>query len=254
MKNLKLDTLEDWYSISLSKFKDNGGGIILEYYPNLVSALSSIYPNYNWSFQSKDYKMPLKYWQDINNVISFMKSIEHHYQIKTPEDWYRISIPQITKLGGRGILAKYKLSNILSKLYPSYQWDKEKLKTKNKRSKQRWLTLSIQKLFPSIEVIEEFSLPNTRNSGIPVELDIFIPQLNLALEYQGEHHYFDIPAFGSLELYKYRDNEKSNICKELGINLVPIPYWWDESISHLKEFISSYHPSLLHQIHLHQKE
>jgi hypothetical protein len=43
----------------------------------------------------------------------------------------------------------------------------------------------MQILSNSIEVLEEYKHPDiTTNSGYPLELDFFYPQLNIAVEYQ----------------------------------------------------------------------
>lgn len=57
--------------------------------------------------------------------------------------------------------------------------------------------------FPLNEVIEEFSDPSlTFEDGSRLELDVYIPQIKLAFEYQGRHHYEDTMLFGLAELYK----------------------------------------------------
>jgi hypothetical protein len=76
-----------------------------------------------------------------------------------------------------------------------------------------------------------------------VSLDIYIKDVNLALEYQGAHHYIDHPqAFGPAMMQEARDSEKYKQCHAagtissranlyayspgLGITIVPIPFWW----------------------------
>ena len=59
---------------------------------------------------------------------------------------------------------------------------------------------------------------------------------NIAIEYHGKQHYEDIPAAArTSETYKYRDLEKQKVCSEHGIQLIVIPYWWDNKIDSLRE-------------------
>ena len=64
-------------------------------------------------------------------------------------------------------------------------------------------------------------------SGLPMELDIYLPKERLAFEYQGEGHYQDIYALGHKWKQKQRDEEKKRACDRQGITLIEGPYWWD---------------------------
>lgn len=46
-----------------------------------------------------------------------------------------------------------------------------------------------------------------------MELDICIPSLNIAFEYQGDQHYKDNKLFGSVDVMKKRDDAKREACK-----------------------------------------
>ena len=115
-----------------------------------------------------------------------------------------------------------------------------KFKNRDKRSVQRQLLIQVAQLLgDSVEIIEDFQHQElTRISGANVSFDLYIPQYQLAIEYHGEHHFNEIPSFGSLELYQARDNEKKKLCEEHNIQLVTVPYWWDKSSDSLSKFIN----------------
>ena len=73
---------------------------------------------------------------------------------------------------------------------------------------------------------------------------IFLPHLSLALEYQGEHHYFSNDQYGKLAIYQRRDQAKRKFASQFGITLIPIPFWWDRSSDSLASTIEYYRPDI----------
>ena len=72
-----------------------------------------------------------------------------------------------------------------------------------------------------------------------MELDIWIPELKLGFEYQGEQHYIarkDWPNGDELLLEtKKRDQLKKKYCAELGITMIEIKYDWNMEINVVRE-------------------
>ena len=60
-----------------------------------------------------------------------------------------------------------------------------------------------------------------------VELDVYLPKEKLAFEYQGEGHYHDVYSLGKRWVQRQLDEEKRLSCRNNGITLVEVPYWWD---------------------------
>lgn len=61
-----------------------------------------------------------------------------------------------------------------------------------------------------------------------MELDIWLPNQNLAIEYQGEQHYHDLRGSSSVAYsYQLRDKMKFQLCQASNIALLVVPYWWD---------------------------
>lgn len=61
--------------------------------------------------------------------------------------------------------------------------------------------------------------------------DFFIPEWNLAIEFDGEQHFINIFGEDSLKKTQYHDEIKNNYCKTNGIDLIRIPYWERNNIS-----------------------
>jgi hypothetical protein len=105
--------------------------------------------------------------------------------------------------------------------------------------------LVAKQIFPSHRILENYKHPigevemRCTPMNYPMEFDVFIPGLNLALEYQGQQHYDEIPSFFNyLQSYQIVDTHKAELAKRCSITLVHIPYWWDHSSTSLQQTIS----------------
>ena len=88
----------------------------------------------------------------------------------------------------------------------------------------------------------EYHININKNNVSYIRFDIFIPSLNVAIEYDGEQHFKPIKHFGGEEGFnktKERDMVKNNYCKENNIKLLRIPYYEKNNIPKIiKEFLS----------------
>ena len=245
-KKFNITNPKDWSNVSYRDVVNAGGGRLLRYYSSIYEALKSIYPEYEWNAIELRSRVPNFYWDNTDNIIEFIESLREKFKVLTDDDWYRISNEQIQLSGGRSLIMKYgSFYKLLKSIYPEKKWKKSKFQNRNKRSSQRWMFLQIKKLFPKYEVIEEFLHEElSRVSGRAIEIDCFIPSLQIGFEFQGRHHYEERPALGSLDMYQKRDAEKQELCKDNNIALVLVPYWWDNTEEGLKKLIKEQYPSI----------
>eukprot|EP01126_Amoeba_proteus_P037685 TRINITY_DN389_c0_g1_i1.p2 TRINITY_DN389_c0_g1~~TRINITY_DN389_c0_g1_i1.p2 ORF type:complete len:165 (+),score=28.73 TRINITY_DN389_c0_g1_i1:634-1128(+) len=158
------------------------------------------------------------------------------------EDWYNISRAQIEKYeDGKKMISKFKrLCFALQFAFPDYPWNVQKFSKKLKKSSQRWLLLTLKNIYTHGDCFLEDHV--LYYDLIPVELDIYLPNLQLAFEYQGEQHYHDLERiFGktySLGRLLFRDHKKKECSNKFGINLITVPYWWDHEELSLREIIT----------------
>ena len=96
----------------------------------------------------------------------------------------------------------------------------------------------LKNIYPDSTIHFDFRHPDLRfsESGYPMELDIWIPELKLGIEYQGEFHFMthwgyrgmdDIPQNKKLTTVQARDEEKRRACEKKGITLLEVDYTWD---------------------------
>ena len=224
---LQLNTMEDWLTISKSNFIILGGGKdLLEVFSNnMRNLLETLFPNYSWDFKRTQLVSNTLYTKADEFIKYKINSIQKKYMILRKNDWYRLS----TRTD------EINIYRALKKQYPDEKWDKELFQMRSKKSNQRILLNDVQRIYPNFLIVENYRHPHLEGvSGQLLELDVFLPALQFAFEYQGEHHYDDIPTgFGQLDLYKANDILKIDIAKKINIKLVIVPYWWDQSLSSL---------------------
>eukprot|EP01127_Copromyxa_protea_P009797 TRINITY_DN2332_c0_g1_i3.p1 TRINITY_DN2332_c0_g1~~TRINITY_DN2332_c0_g1_i3.p1 ORF type:complete len:121 (-),score=13.53 TRINITY_DN2332_c0_g1_i3:413-775(-) len=107
------------------------------------------------------------------------------------DDWYRVSRGQLYEVGASGFLSSFsRLYNALEFGYPEYQWDSKAFVIYSKKSVQRLLKKLLFNILPvHITIEEDFHHPNLTwedEPSLKMTLDVWIPELHLAVEYQGK--------------------------------------------------------------------
>ena len=103
-----------------------------------------------------------------------------------------------------------------------------KAEAKRRLSISRWVREDelcglINRIFPGCTIRREASPPWL---GLQ-RLDIYLPELKLAIEHQGEQHYRPIEAFGGTAAFtrtQERDQRKRELCKQHGVTVVDVRY------------------------------
>eukprot|EP01125_Pyxidicula_operculata_P017279 TRINITY_DN6048_c0_g1_i1.p1 TRINITY_DN6048_c0_g1~~TRINITY_DN6048_c0_g1_i1.p1 ORF type:complete len:420 (-),score=48.57 TRINITY_DN6048_c0_g1_i1:135-1205(-) len=283
---LKYQNMDDWYKLT-GKDMAYGRSLLDKYHGSPYIMLKTLYPDFDWK-SNRFPKAPRNHWSNIDNVVNEIKSLEKKLHINDPLDWNRVSVKQLSLFKGLGLYSKFGcLANLLSFAYPDIKWDSEMINNRVKKASQRWLLIKLKEIFPNQTILEDYKhsvARDTQPSSMTVELesntepsftstenrsssdsgrgrsianyfeiDIFIPELNIGFEYQGEHHFHDLhSAYGpasTVHLYKTRDDLKRKLCRELGIVLIHIPYWWKGDVTSLLE----YFPLSLREKISHQK-
>jgi len=93
---------------------------------------------------------------------------------------------------------------------------------------ERELLNMVKGVFPRDEVVHQAS-PEWLGRQ---RLDVFVPELRLAIEYQGRQHYEPVPFFGGEDAFpqtQRRDRLKERLCSENGVTVVFFRY--DEIIT-----------------------
>jgi hypothetical protein len=94
-------------------------------------------------------------------------------------------------------------------------------------------------LFPTLQILEEVSIPLKRNETL--YLDFYIPLSKLCIEVHGEQHYKFIPFYhGNIMSFlkaQKKDREKKEWCDNNNIRYIELPYnenqeQWINRINH----------------------
>jgi hypothetical protein len=164
-------------------------------------------------------------------------------QVTCLEDWNVISAEEVQRLHGNTLIFKAGgYSRFLTTYLPLHLNTSPQRSTTSKS--QTTLVSKVKDLFPEIEVETNYRHPEITNpkTKCRLELDVFLPSLSLAFEYQGKQHYQWHFKFGAPNEQQSRDNEKRETCNQHGITLVEVPFWWDLSRNFLADVIRQQRP------------
>jgi hypothetical protein len=122
---------------------------------------------------------------------------------------------------------------------------------------------AIQRLLPDVPVLANYKLSMEERKletkkglrfyefDVSTQIDhmddihkVFLPSLALAIEYQGETHYFSGHLFGQASNRQRADKIKHSFATSIGITLISVPYWWDKSPNSLAATIQYYRPDI----------
>lgn len=145
------------------------------------------------------------------------ENLKYYYITAFYKGWHdmRRLCPQLLDDLYNGV---YNETEWTSYIYPTKKWKTEEIITK-----------TIAKHYKEYGVISQHRPLWLKSSlGGQMSYDIYISELKVAIEYQGEQHFKPIDYFGGEESFKkvqIRDKEKQMLSKERSIKLIYINYW-----------------------------
>eukprot|EP01127_Copromyxa_protea_P002960 TRINITY_DN1286_c0_g1_i2.p1 TRINITY_DN1286_c0_g1~~TRINITY_DN1286_c0_g1_i2.p1 ORF type:complete len:431 (+),score=79.85 TRINITY_DN1286_c0_g1_i2:62-1354(+) len=254
--SLSINTKNDWYEITQKKMEAiKWKGVRVAKYMSLCDILKILYPDEKW-IEGKFRVVPKGTWGDPIKVREYLVSLSPSLFIEKPDDWDLVSLTQLQEVGAGGCVATFqnRVFNLLSFAFPEIKWDAEKFSHRGKKSSERILINCLRLLFPRASTIIQNHLhPDLywNKDYRKVQLDVWIPDLQLAFEFQGQQHYHELRgAFGdssSLKKNILRDEAKQKMCDKAAITLVQVPYWWDSSLTSLSEIVRETRPDLVEE-------
>ena len=81
----------------------------------------------------------------------------------------------------------------------------------------------------NVKFQQQKTFPGCKDIGY-LRFDFYLPEYNIAIEYDGELHYMETSLDNDLEGQQRRDILKTKYCEENDIILLRIPYWEKDNI------------------------
>ena len=136
------------------------------------------------------------------------------------------------------------LLDLVLKIFNAIFNNETKVSKNNKLPKlskgEQSCALALKEFFPThtFKTVRPDFLKNPQ-TGHNLELDLYCPELSLAIEYNGRQHYHYSPYIhGSIEEFNkqvYRDKLKNRLCKKQSVTLITVPHTVTDIKSYLHD-------------------
>ena len=162
--------LDDWYGVTKEDITKNGGISLMKYYNSSPSrALRTVFPEHHWQLW-RFKKTPNGYWKKEGTHKEFFDWLQIQLGIKEMDDWYKVTLEEVHKYGGKELIQAYysnSISTALQSIYPFHTWTFWKYNTslafnlwprrKNQEEFFRWLgkTLGFQAMEDWYKITKE---------------------------------------------------------------------------------------------------
>jgi hypothetical protein len=231
MKRLGLSLL-DMYEIQLPALQSEAklqNMIRYKFHSSISGAVVSAFPEHAWEIH-RFKEMPSEPLLRLNLLSRLIKDVlAPRLHISALEDWYRVSRRDVYKVSRRRFKefeSRLSMCNLLVQTYPEHTWELAKFGALNsalqptnfprRRTSQRLMSAIIRSaLGDGVQVLEDFLHPT-----LNLRFDVFVPEKQLAFEYQGEQHFKDTYKLGDSKKSGKWDEGKAAACFKAGITLL----------------------------------
>lgn len=216
--SLHLPRLEEWYSTSLDTLLNHLDiNLLRACRYSTVRVMETVYPEVQW-LQHK-FLYPLRRPRRRRNA-----GENAQLSASTPMD------TQTTNKRKRGRREDKGISSVK----PSISWGESLLRS------------YMRQILPYTQAQYNYKHPLLVHdtTGFRMELDVYYPEVRLALEYQGKQHYRNAFYQENHQSQTRRDSEKREACQKQNITLIEIPFWWDRSLNSLAATILEHRPDI----------
>jgi len=128
---LGFEEAQDWLRLKQQRMRDAGLGGLAKWYSSdgrsLQNAPRELFPEFEylpWLFESG---VPPGFWEDIENIRSYMRWLGNELGYESMEDWYAIRVDHFKENGGGGLISieryAYQLSLLVVDAFPEHDFD-----------------------------------------------------------------------------------------------------------------------------------
>lgn len=245
-KQLKITNSEEWYKFNVTaEIHKYGGRSLLKEYKNFFEMLEHLRPKTQWKFW-KFKKSARGLWRNKDRQTEYLNWLSRKLGLAVYQDWYDVTSQDFEANYGLSLLGIYggSVSDCIMNTLDEYPWEKIFF-YKNEFKRERRLYGIIACGLPSSKVKFRHKHSQLRHSlsDRPMEFDVFVEELNLAIEYQGQQHYEPVERFDgkneekAIESFQHRlllDREKRDLAQKEQLNYWEIKYSdWDGSLTYI---------------------